>query len=110
MWRHQPPPTMKNTKLTPWTRFVGSVTALVLIPFGTMPRVFAADQTWTGTTDQLWSTSTNWTTATPGSGDDVIFPLIIPSGGSTITLGAGSLANSLSFKNNYTLSGGDLAL
>ena len=101
---------MKNTKLTPWTRFVGSVTALVLIPFGTMPRVFAADQTWTGTTDQLWSTSTNWTTATPGSGDDVIFPLIIPSGGSTITLGAGSLANSLSFKNNYTLSGGDLAL
>jgi autotransporter-associated beta strand protein len=101
---------MKNTKLTPWTRFVGSVTALVLIPFGTMPRVFAADQTWTGTTDQLWSTSTNWTTATPGSGDNVIFPLIIPSGGSTITLGVGSLANALSFKNAYTLSGGDLTL
>jgi len=101
---------MKNTKLTPWTRFVGSVTALVLIPFGTMPRVLAADQTWTGATDQLWSTSTNWTTASPGSADDVIFPLVIPSGGSIITLGTGSLANSLSFKNNYTLTDGDLVL
>jgi len=101
---------MKNTKLTPWTRFVGSVTALVLIPFGTMPRVFAADQTWTGATDQSWGVSTNWTAATPGSGDDVIFPFTIPSGGSTITLGAGSLANALSFKNAYTFSGGDLTL
>lgn len=110
MWRDQPPPTMKNAKLTPWTRFVGSVTALVLIPIGTMPRTFAADQTWTGATDQLWSTSTNWTTATPGSADDVIFPLAIPSGGSVITLGTGSLANSLSFRNNYTLTGGDLVL
>ncbi|MBK8036101.1 MAG: autotransporter-associated beta strand repeat-containing protein [Verrucomicrobiaceae bacterium] len=101
---------MKNTKLTPWTRFVGSVTALVLIPFGTMPRVYAADQTWTGATDQLWSTSTNWTTGAPGSGDNVILPLTIPSGGSTITLGASSLANSLSLMNAYTLTGGDLTL
>lgn len=101
---------MKNTKLTPWTRFVGSVTALVLIPFGTMPRVYAADQTWTGNTNQLWSTSTNWTTAVPSSADNVILPWVIPSGGSLITLGAGSLANSLSFKNAYSLTGGDLTL
>ena len=101
---------MKNTKLTPWTRFVGSVTALVLIPFGTMPRVYAADQTWTGASDQLWSTSTNWTTGAPGSGDNVILPLTIPSGGSTITLGASSLASSLSLMNAYTLTGGDLTL
>jgi hypothetical protein len=51
---------MKNTKLTPWTRFVGSVTALVLIPLGTMPRGFAADQTWTNvSTNQLWNDAGN---------------------------------------------------
>ncbi|MFN7562655.1 MAG: autotransporter-associated beta strand repeat-containing protein, partial [Prosthecobacter sp.] len=102
---------MKNPKLTPWTRFVGSVTALVLIPMGTMPRAFAVDQIWTNAgLDALWSTSGNWTTAVPGSGDNVFLPVIIPVGGSTLTLGAGSLANALSFKNNYTLTGGDLTL
>mgnify|MGYP000940722718 CR=1 FL=1 len=102
---------MKNTKLTPWTRFVGSVTALVLIPFGTMPRVFAADQTWTNSNSTLlWSDAANWTSAIPGSGDNVILPFTIPAGSPTITLGAGSLANSLSFKNAYTFSVGDCPL
>ena len=100
---------MKNTKLTPWTRFVGSVTALVLIPIGTTPQLFA-DQTWTnGTADLQWATSGNWTSAVPLSTDNVIFGTPI-SGGSTITLGAGSVANSLSFKDRYTLTGGDLTL
>jgi len=88
---------MKNTKLTPWTRFVGSVTALVLIPIGTTPQLFA-DQTWTnGTADLQWATSGNWTSAVPLSTDNVIFGTPI-SGGSTITLGAGSVANGSEFQ------------
>lgn len=69
-----------------------------------MPRVFAADQTWTNSNSTLlWSDASNWTSAIPGSGDNVILPFTIPAGGPTITLGAGSLANSLSIKNAYTL-------
>jgi autotransporter-associated beta strand protein len=76
-----------------------------------MPRIFAANQTWTnGNSTLLWSDPLNWSIGTPGSGDDLIFGTPIPGGSPTITLGAGSLANSLWFRNNYFLTGGDLAL
>jgi autotransporter-associated beta strand protein len=62
-----------------------------------------------------WATAGNWSTGLPLAVDDVIFGSPIPNPGSlanpgTITLGSGTVANSLSFLDNYTLSGGDLAL
>ncbi len=67
---------------------------------------------WNGSVDASWDTLDNWTpnTALPGLGDDVSFPAVIPATGSTITLTAGELANSLAFSNSYTLTGGDLTL
>jgi autotransporter-associated beta strand protein len=78
----------------------------------------AATNNWTAgsATDLLWNTTGNWSSAAaPIFTDDLIFLGIIPNPGALtnpqiITLGAGSLANSLSFKNNYTLSSGDLTL
>ena len=78
----------------------------------------AATVTWSAgsTTDLLWNTSGNWSSAAaPIATDDLIFVSPIPNPGALsnpqiITLGAGSVANSLSFKNNYTLTGGDLTL
>lgn len=51
-----------------------------------------------------WSTATNWdTNIEPTSADDVIFPLGLAG---TITLAATENAKTLSFLDNYTLSGG----
>jgi hypothetical protein len=66
-------------------------------------------------TDLLWSTSGNWDVGIPTLSSDVIFSDPVPNPGSlgnpnVITLGAGSLANSLSFSTSYTLAGGDLTL
>lgn len=67
-------------------------------------------------TDFDWETTSNWSSgALPTGADDLTFPFTIPNPGAlpkpeTITLGAGELANSLIFKNNYTLTGGDLTL
>jgi fibronectin-binding autotransporter adhesin len=72
--------------------------------------VLAAD-VWTGATDSNWDTDTNWSVALkPTATDDVLFPTPIPATGGTINLLAGDLANSLSFRANYTLTGGDLML
>ena len=72
---------------------------------------------WTSgsSTDLNWVTPGNWSTGLPLASDDVIFGTPIPNPGSlaspgTITLGAGTVANSLRLRDNYTLSGGNLAL
>jgi len=79
--------------------------------------LLGADATWTAgsSTDLLWSTAGNWDVGVPTLASDVILPDPIPNPGSlgnpnVITLGAGSLANSLSFFAPYTLTGGDLTL
>lgn len=71
----------------------------------------ATVNTWQGTTAS-WDTGSNWsTTVTPLATDDVVLPNGIPSGGASITLTAGGeVANSLTIKNNYSLTGGDLTL
>ncbi len=70
-----------------------------------------AQDLWLGTTDALWDTNTNWTLGQkPGALDPVLFPLSVPLTGPVITLGAGEVANDLSFQNNYSLLGGDLTL
>ena len=69
----------------------------------------AADRT--GTTNALWDTTTNWSTgAKPIATSQVSFPAVVPGTGSTITLSAGELADTLSFANGYTLNGGSLTM
>lgn len=78
----------------------------------------AAALTWDAgsLTDLLWDTQTNWSTdARPTTADDVFFPFAVPNPGGlanpqSITLGTGDVANSLTFSNSYSLSGGDLTL
>lgn len=82
-----------------------------------VPQARATDQIWNAgsSLDFLWSTIANWSAGGPGSGDNVFFNRPIPNPGlllnpSIITLGSGSVANSLTIKDNYTLTGGDLTL
>jgi len=72
---------------------------------------WAAPIAWNGSVDATWDNVNNWTpsSAEPAIGDDTSFPAVIPLTGSTITLTAGELTNSLTFNNSYTLTGGDLA-
>ena len=77
----------------------------------------AAVVTWTASiTDLNWGTAANWDAGVPVAGSDVLLPTPIPNPSSTwanpeiISLSAGSVANSLTFKDAYTLTGGDLAL
>jgi fibronectin-binding autotransporter adhesin len=66
---------------------------------------------WNGSTDALWDTPANWTpTGEPLAADDAIFPAVAPALGLNITLAAGEVANSLTFRNDYVLSAGALAL
>lgn len=73
---------------------------------------------WTAasSTDFNWGTAANWSGGLlPSLADEVLMPLAIPNPGTLanpqwLTLGAGSLANSLWLQNNYTLSGGSLQL
>lgn len=59
----------------------------------------------------LWSTASNWADNTePTINDFVTFPNTIPGGQSTITLVSGEFAQSLTFLNNYTLTGGNIQL
>ncbi len=57
-----------------------------------------------------WADGTNWSSGVPGAGDDAIFGTPVPLATPGITLAAGSLANSLSFLDSYSLTGGDLTL
>lgn len=59
-----------------------------------------------------WSDALNWDAGEPGAASDVLFPSPIPgiAPNQIITLGAGELANQLSFDDSYTLTGGDLTL
>jgi autotransporter-associated beta strand protein len=58
-----------------------------------------------------WSTATNWAdNSEPLDTDDVVFPLGQPGGASTISLGAGEFARSLTFNDNYLLNGDTLTL
>ncbi len=78
-----------------------------------VPSAPAQTNIWLGGTDAFWNNdpTNNWSLgAIPIGTHDVIFPSTIPGTGSTITLGTGDVANSLSFLNSYTLTGGDLTL
>ena len=87
-----------------------SVSALLAL-CSTIPSARAAVDNWTGGTNASWDTTTNWSLAgKPTGADSANFPAVIPGTGSTITLTAGEVANSLTFLNSYTLTGGSLAL
>ena len=101
-------PTMKTFRRHRF--FINSCMAMLMAAWQIGQPVAAADNTWTGATDAAWDTAGNWSAGVPGTGSDAIFGAPVPLSGSTIALGAGSLANSLSFLDNYTLAGGDLSL
>ena len=61
--------------------------------------------------DQVWLNANNWDgSIIPLATSDVELPKPIPGVSGILTLGGGSVANSLSFFAPYTLTGGDLAL
>ena len=87
--------------------FLISVAAAMLLP--AQPSL-AANATWNGTTDALWSTSTNWSAIpVPGTGDTATFN---NAGGAvdTIDLGGGVTVNSILFDTTnvapYTIGAG----
>ena len=83
--------------------------AAFLVAFATVSA--QAQNTWTGSSDALWSTGANWSTgAEPVSLDDLIFPSPIPASGASITLSSSEVANTLDFQGAYTLTGGGLSL
>ncbi|MCX6857048.1 MAG: autotransporter-associated beta strand repeat-containing protein, partial [Verrucomicrobia bacterium] len=75
----------------------------------------AANVNWTAgsSTNLNWAVGNNWDLGLPTAADDVFLGSPIPNPASlptpgTLTLGAGSVANSLWLRGNYTLTGGDL--
>ena len=73
---------------------------------------YASTNTWQGATggDGSWDTGGNWTsTLAPLTSDDVILPTSTAGLFTAIALGT-DVANSLTFNNSYTLTGGTLAL
>lgn len=91
-------------------RILNSLLAFLVVSWQIGQPLQAATLTWTGATDATWNTATNWSGGVPTAADDAVFGLLIPPTGASISLGAGSLANSLRFSNDYTLNGGDLVL
>jgi autotransporter-associated beta strand protein len=68
----------------------------------------AVDNNWLGTSAD-WTDGSNWSsTLAPIASDSLIFGSAPPT--KAITLGAGSVGNSLSFLDNYTLNSNDLTL
>ena len=77
----------------------------------------ARGATWTAASggDTQWSNPANWDLGEPTAASDILLPDVIPNPGAladpaTILLSAGELANSITFSNSYTLSGGSLEL
>ncbi len=91
-------------------RILNSLLAFLVVSWQIGQPLQAATLTWTGTTDATWNTATNWSGGVPTAADDAVFGTLIPPTGASITLAAGSLANSLLLSNDYTLNGGDLTL
>lgn len=87
----------------------GAVSAMLAITGGP---VSAVPLIWDNSdNDQFWANLNNWDgSIVPIDTSDVELPKPIPGGSGILTLGAGSVANSLSFFAPYTLTGGDLAL
>ncbi len=79
-------------------------------------RNFLIPMVWTGGSNASWNTTGNWkntnssTHTKPASNHPVLFDTPVPGSGSTITLGSGEVARSLTFNESYTLTGGDLTL
>ncbi len=90
-------------------RILNSLLAFLVVSWQ-IGQPLQAATSWTGATDATWNTGTNWSSGVPTGADDAIFGSPIPGSGAAITLGGGSLANSLRFSDSYTLNGGDLTL
>jgi len=97
----------------PWLpRKIGGVSSCALSALAALvlaPAAQAASDTWTGTTDATWATSTNWLGGTvPGTGDTATFNA--GSSFTTIDLGAGVTIGSVLFDTSsaaaYTIGSG----
>lgn len=91
--------------------FIATVAALGMAP------ILQGQVEWTANSvvDFTWNNAANWNPGVPTLTDDVFFGFTVPNPGalpnpSQITLGAGSLANSLHFAGSYQLLGGTLQL
>ncbi len=76
--------------------------ALLAVAALSVSSAFAVTKTWTGTTSNAWSTSTNWApSGVPATGDDVIVPANLtryPSLSGAVTI------------RNFTINGGDIQM
>src|SRR3989441_13306741 len=50
-----------------------SASAIVLVLFFLPQLIFATDKTWTGATNTIWGTNSNWTGGAPAAGDNAVF-------------------------------------
>ncbi len=79
--------------------------------FGVPHGLSAAPLQWTGADSALWSLGSNWSGGSaPTLADEAVFAFAVPGTGALLTLGSGSLAERLTLRGDYTLSGGDLSL
>ena len=95
-----------------WKRTAALSVAVASVVADVFPQAAqAVTKTYSGTTTSNWDDADSWNPANePAAADDVLFPSVVPGTGSTVTLTAGEVANSLTFRNTYTLTGGDLTL
>jgi len=86
-----------------------SVAALLAASLFSAPVRGAADN-WNGTISTNWNNGANWSGGIPDLSSQVAFPAAVPGTGSTISLSAPGLADTLSFANGYTVTGNTLTL
>ncbi|MEI6653633.1 MAG: autotransporter-associated beta strand repeat-containing protein, partial [Verrucomicrobiota bacterium] len=87
--------------------------AIALVSLLAVNAASATSATWTGSTDALWATLTNWSAnPVPGTGDTATFNAAAGLGGAVIDLGAGVTLNSILFDTSsaaaYTIGAGVL--
>gem|GEM_PF-1040287 len=109
--RFRPFPVVSHRRLSTRALRLSALTVSIGAWMGAALSPVSAANNWTGGTDALWDTPSNWSlTLKPLSTDDVVFQTPIPLTGATVTLGTGEVANSIEFDDAYTLTGGDLTL
>ncbi len=83
----------------------------LLLAMFAVPAHAAASHTWTGATNQLWTTPTNWLgNVAPVAGDDLIFPDGVANTTVTNNFAPGTTFRSININGAYIMSGNPIVL